>query len=661
MMDPVLIESALQGTRGHVVLPFSSRIVDHSHIDMAAKIIEVIYRYQKNGGSSEGMQSDIGLLAGLTQVYSHVKANKPVKMALPAFPFKSPNTKIKVLGRLPDKAEEFALAYLNGLCAAIQDVYNPGAELTIISDGIVYNGTSGGETWWATITHRSLNTTDLLSIPDSDVWSYGETLRELARTKGFSHIKFSRLTGLIPLAVPEDLDEVSYVANATNFRLALMNNFSSKDWDVSNKIVEDEDVCMTYRGYLEFLPTDLAETYPISRSFSKSKFEKGTESIAKQMLIRGQAFARAIREKFINHVRLSIHTSTGQNKVSINILPTDTSHVTPWHCALAIRLDGTITSGHAQTFRDDPAWQLVYEDGRPSYFREKSDLYTWSSGPIIAAPLYPCGIMIKPAEGTDRLSIKDIDSQKVRALSEINSPVILRGFAGTRDRERFIAKASEFGTPLPWKFGILLEVKDRGADTRGLNNVLSAEWMPFHFDGLFKTEDKTKEDGTVYKVPNPPRFQLFTAVTPSPSNTGFTLFSTSTSVFKHLPDHLPLETLRNLTWSVSTSSFDSTKLHSLPLVIDHPTTGKPCLRYHEPWPERKTSFEATHISIDKLTPEVSAAVCSRLDSLLHDRRVVYYHTWQKGDMLVSDNVLTMHTRSDFQGGADRELWRIHFD
>lgn len=140
-MDPLVTESALRGTPGHVILPFSSRVVDHSILELSTKIIEVIYRYQNKRGGTEGLQSDIGLLSGLTQVYTFVKSNRPVKMALPAFPFKSPNTKIKVLGRLPDKAEEFALAHLNGLCAAIKDVYEHGAELTIISDGIVYNGT----------------------------------------------------------------------------------------------------------------------------------------------------------------------------------------------------------------------------------------------------------------------------------------------------------------------------------------------------------------------------------------------------------------------------------------------------------------------------------------------------------------------------------------
>lgn len=159
---------------------------------------------------------------------------------------------------------------------------------------------------------------------------------------------------------------------------------------------------------------------------------------------------------------------------------------------------------------------------------------------------------------------------------------------------------------------------------------------------------------------------MFTAVTASPKNTGFTLFASSTQVFKHLPRHIPLDYLRGLTWKVSTSSFNGTVLRGLPLVVDHPSTGRPCLRFHEPWPQHKTKFEATSVVIENAgaDPDVdldSAAVCDALTSLLHDRRITYYHAWEKGDLLISDNVLAMHTRSDFTAGCDRELWRIHFD
>jgi alpha-ketoglutarate-dependent taurine dioxygenase len=102
-------------------------------------------------------------------------------------------------------------------------------------------------------------------------------------------------------------------------------------------------------------------------------------------------------------------------------------------------------------------------------------------------------------------------------------------------------------------------------------------------------------------------------------------------------------------------------MNGLQLVVPHPTTGKPCLRYHEPWTQDKTKFEATNVTIEGQEAAISSAICAAIDETLHDRRVAYYHAWYKGDLIVSDNILMMHTRSDFTAGTDRELWRIHFD
>lgn len=338
-------------------------------------------------------------------------------------------------------------------------------------------------------------------------------------------------------------------------------------------------------------------------------------------------------------------------------------YTTPWHCSVAYMLDGQVISGMRKDFEKDDRFELVYENDRPSYFREKTDLFSWGSenGGIQCTPIYPTGWLIKPTLGHGALSIKHVDAFKVRALSEINSPVVLRGFARATHRDLYLEKAHQFGEPLPWKFGLVLEVKDQGDNTRGLNNVLSAEWMPFHYDGLFKTVKQTNKDGQEVLVSTPPRFQFFVGATASPKDTGFTLFSSSTSVFNLLPSWLTLEYLSTLTWSVSTSSFDATVLKGIPLVISHPVTGKPCLRYHEPWPSTKTKFDATNVTIEGVSEEESERICAALDEILHDRRVAYYHAWDKGDMVISDNILMMHTRSDFQSGCDRELWRIHFD
>lgn len=119
-----------------------SAVIDMPALETASKILHIIdrYRLKKSPGAPE--KADEGALKFLALIYSHVKAGEAVPMCLPAFPFKSPNSTSKVLGKLPDRAEELALAHMNGLCQSIETVYAPGARLTIISDGLVYNGTS---------------------------------------------------------------------------------------------------------------------------------------------------------------------------------------------------------------------------------------------------------------------------------------------------------------------------------------------------------------------------------------------------------------------------------------------------------------------------------------------------------------------------------------
>ncbi|KAK7943568.1 uncharacterized protein PG986_012681 [Apiospora aurea] len=624
----------------HVLQHTPSLVSERSHEkpavpgnDTASRILAIIERYRllRPGQSDISSESNARLSE---KIAASVSAGQPIRMCLPAFPFKSPNTLTKVLGRLPDKAEEFALAHLHGMCAAIQDIYSPGAKLTVISDGLVYN--------------------DLLGVSDRDVWAYGTALRQMSAEKGFSrHIGFARLKDVVQIQadLPDELDEIVYVCNASNFRHAFLAAFGDERLDVSCRIKEDDDTCMTYRGYIRFLSTDLQNVYPTGPGRSKSQYKKGVQYIAKMMLKRGDAFARAVKENFSDQLRLSIHPSTFENKISINLLPTDTSFTTPWHCTIAFWLDGTATTGHRELFEHDDAWELVHENGRPSFFRERSDLYSLVRGKeedddhqcsVSVSPIYPAGLLVRPADdgSSRRLSIVDIDAQRLRNLSERNSPVVFRGFAGTTDRDRFVAKAHELGVPTPWKFGLVLEVKDEDASTQGLNNVLSAEWMPWHYDGLFKTETRTNPaDGSETVVSIPPKHRLHP--------------------LRFLrPNH---QSLRPLKWTVRTGGFGGLQLTNLPLFADHPTTGRPCLRFHEPWPQSRTRFQPTSITIQDREPEASERICAGLAELLHDRRVAYYHAWEKGDLLVSDNILALHTRSDFTAGCSRELWRIHFD
>jgi len=56
----------------------------------------------------------------------------------------------------------------------------------------------------------------------------------------------------------------------------------------------------------------------------------------------------------------------------LNLLPTESSYTTPWHCCIALRDDGSVTSAPKGDFEENPVFELIWENGRPSYFRENS-------------------------------------------------------------------------------------------------------------------------------------------------------------------------------------------------------------------------------------------------------------------------------------------------
>lgn len=108
------------------------------HEATATKVLRIIEQYGLNyerTGSWDGFETFFPVVLG------QVSRCESIKMLLPGFPFKSPNSRDKVLSNMPDLGEELALKHLNGLCENIKAVYEHGAEVHITSDGLVYNGT----------------------------------------------------------------------------------------------------------------------------------------------------------------------------------------------------------------------------------------------------------------------------------------------------------------------------------------------------------------------------------------------------------------------------------------------------------------------------------------------------------------------------------------
>ncbi|PHH65699.1 hypothetical protein CDD81_1785 [Ophiocordyceps australis] len=565
----------------------------------------------------------------LDQIAIFVSANEPVRLLLPAFPFKSPNRTDKVLGALPDAGEEVALMHLNGMAAAIKDVYEPGAKVHVISDGLIYN--------------------DILGVDDEQVWDYGEALRRLAKRNQLDHLDFLRQHDFIRV---DCMSKEEYLRNATKIRREII-KYKPLNLDFDTIIATDPDLVLTYRGYIRFLKLDLAQD---CTNMTKTQREKHIKEVAKKMILRGWAFRAAIMAKYPGYVRLSIHPSAAYSKISVYLIPQEGRVQTPWHSALVRAVDGTITMSHAAEV-SNLTHELIFENGRPSYFRERSDLFNWPGLDVSFKYLYPTGILISARSPDQSYSFRDVPMQKIRRLATLCSPVVLRGFRDTTDEEVFTYRASDLGVPAPWTFGLKASIKNAHGENPDIANaiVTSNEAMPMHQDGFFFLVPKVQPDGTTTMVSSQPRFQYLSAISPSTPGSGYTLFASSALLFKNLPAPHTVGDLKKLTWDCRHSCNWEHHMNHLPLVTSHPDTGKDCLRFLEPWPQWKTKFAYNRVSIEN-------GPCWYLDLLtdmLYDHRVTLRFAWATGDILVSDNINMLHTRTAFSDTERRELWRIH--
>ncbi|KAI0188862.1 transferase family protein [Astrocystis sublimbata] len=343
-------------------LPSKSTMSESEVIDVSRRILEVFFDYALNKidqaeGGFERVERDFGPV-----VRRFVTAGERVEACLPAFPFKSANKVYKVLGPLPDKAEELALDRIQTMCKRVEAIYSPGARVTIISDGITYN--------------------DLLCISDQETWAYGEALRTMAVDNGFDCIAFSRFRDLLDFPLPAKMTEIVYVANCVNFRRELLNRYGNPNLDIEKEIATNGDTMLTFLGYKRFLQSDLKHIFPRSAGRSGHAYKRDCKYLAKQMLMRGYAFAGAVKNAYPNHLRLSIHESMGIGaKLSISLLNTKTGFTTPWHCSVAQLADGEWISAPMGDFSENPRLELVKVNGMPSHFKEKAG--EMSTGPSL--------------------------------------------------------------------------------------------------------------------------------------------------------------------------------------------------------------------------------------------------------------------------------------
>ncbi|MCO5583347.1 hypothetical protein L7F22_037257 [Adiantum nelumboides] len=592
------------------------------NVSLAKKIVGLIGDYRfRSSHITDQFEQQKQVLQSKLEDYIHQE--RPIDFILPAFPFKAPiraNGSRSTLSSLPDKSEEIALQTLNVFADSIQEIYQPGATVTIVSDASVYG--------------------DLLQIDEMEAFEYGHALREMAKDLGLKHLRFIRPIGLRKNDDTFTNSQQEYFNQNQELRQILETEYSS------NQFYENENINATKKHYDNVLT---------------GYNDQNKENVQKAMIKRGKAYAALIAKTSPDSIRLSIHESNNLDKITFDLFPpsTNPNFITPWHGAVAILKDASVVIVDASTMDKDRFEVIKNAKGQPWLLREKSQLFKWSGLKLDFEPLYPCGMVVRPIHNHGPFRFEDVDMKSVRNLALSTAPLLLRGFSMEVKKEIFREKASQLGEIQMWPFGDILEVKENA--NFNMNNVLTNEAMPYHYDGVFKTETD-KETGKVKSVP--PLFQMFRNKAASQQIGGLTLFSSSRNMLALLgPESITLENLKKLNWrtfTVANQAFGGQEL-VLPFISPHPITQKDVFRFHEPWPATKCiakTSEPTIVEVVELDKTKGESLCERLTQLMYDRRVMYRHQWSEGDFIFNDNATTHHTRTAFEQGH-RELWRVH--
>lgn len=295
-----------------------------------SKIIEIFDGFRMPPLANDQYE-ELGKPALADKISPFVAANRPINFVMLGYPMKSPNDRDKVIGRLPDMAEQVSFDNFRHFDTLIRDVYPAGVNISIVSDGYIFS--------------------DILEVPDKIVAEYEERNRDISRT---APIDWYDMKDFFPKEMTMDA-----------MRDACLRHFGITTEELEKRILLDPDVNSLYRGMIRFIEQDLT-----IRSFpSLSQLHKKAKIVGREMMFRNEAYSSLIRTHFTDHIRLSMHPSVNNGaKYSFQLIPSPKARHSPWHAALLINADGTLETIHRKD-AEERGFELVYKDNQPYYFQ----------------------------------------------------------------------------------------------------------------------------------------------------------------------------------------------------------------------------------------------------------------------------------------------------
>ncbi|KAJ5894309.1 hypothetical protein N7495_006000 [Penicillium taxi] len=396
----------------------SSRVAFVSHVEkrtsgrtqeaLVGRIAEIIASYRICG--PDDRYEDVFKPHLLDSLRYFVSNNYEINFVVPAYPFKSPNRKEKVMGPDPDVGERLSLEHLNSLGARIQQIYPGGTYITIVSDGCCYN--------------------DLLGVSDEETYQYAEGLHQIVDRLGLRHIRFAGPFDLLEGSSNVPISEEEYVSRVQDLKQRL---FSGCSGEKPQEL--DHNSTLTYRGYIRFLMSDLATFYE-EKKMSKSAIKKHSAVVARAMIERGQVFSALVAAASPPHIRLSIHAGDNTNKLSVALLPQkrySNFPVTPWHNTPYLEADqAAVSLGRKPTLAaDGTSYRLCHDNLGLQFLCVDAPMYSVIETELQAEfhPLYPFGLQVRVPRG---LSMTLMRLDRVAELAQVHSPLLFEGLDPTQ-------------------------------------------------------------------------------------------------------------------------------------------------------------------------------------------------------------------------------------
>lgn len=550
------------------------------------------------------------------KIQTIIHENQPIEFLLPGFPCKSPNLN-KVSGRLPDAAEIYALEYLNNICQEISDLYEPGCHLMIWSDGRLFN--------------------DLINVPLKHIQDYQSTLKHHSQT--MRHIQWDNLDQHLSMPNAEHLVEI----------------YGTVGFDVDQWLSKSHRNRKQFECMKEFMENDVIQPIEIEEM----------NILVRTMIRRNDALTNLLKYIYPQHIRLSVHQHSNHgDKYAIQLFSNavDLSHQhltlrTPWHNVLLIDQYGqkNLISHEEILRRSHECVPLMFNEQIWCYLQVPSnspeDMASFIRISSINSESVRFGLAIDLQK---KIDAEQIDVRWMKMLMNLFGLIVLRQCRQSLTQSDYIHFCEEFGPSVQWKFGPLLSIKPALAPE---NSHETRDALAPHFDLCYPPDYLTKTG--LYKDYVPQYLMLYCVKTPGENAGGKTNMINGRLLLESLSKE-ELKQLERMTFTYSVSkSFYGGQSYTYPMIMSHPLTGEKIFRYLLLGKSSVQSIDGyCSINGERIDEQQCEEFITKMKILMNDPRWYIEHSWQEDDLVIVENHLLLHGRTEIHEETERELWRV---